>query len=158
MSIASPYYWLGVAALAAVLAVAITAVGNERSDLRVYRVALAFYVAAWVAAGTVTAAPLFFGSLNVMPHWPPLWTGLPVGLTVGVLAVLVGGYLVAWLVGARRALLHPRRLWTARRSRPRPPVEVSLTEAELRAAEAYDAKWQIEDRRRNRRLGTGPRL
>jgi hypothetical protein len=31
-------------------------------------------------------------------------------------------------------------------------------EAEFRAAEAYDAKWQAEDRERNRELGTGPGL
>ncbi len=31
-------------------------------------------------------------------------------------------------------------------------------EAEFRAAEAYDAKWQIEDRKRNRKLGSGPSL
>jgi hypothetical protein len=111
MSLTSPYYWLAVAALAVLVAAAWRVVGQDRVELRVYRAALAFYLLVWLAIGTVTASPLFFGSLNVIPDgWPPLWAGLPLAIVVGVLAA------------------------------------------------AYDAEWQLQDRDRNRRFGTGPSL
>jgi hypothetical protein len=158
MSIASPYYWLGLAALAGIVAAATAIVADDRTDVRLYRFAVVVYVLPWVALGTVFAAPLYWWSFYASPHWPPLWTGLPLTHIVGVLVVLVGGHLIALVAGARRVLLHPRRLWTAWRSKPRPPAQARLTQAEQDAADAYDAEWQIEDRSRNKRLGTGPRL
>jgi hypothetical protein len=158
VSIASPYYWLGVAALVGIVAAATRIVADDRFDLPFYRVAVVVYVLPWIALGSVFAAPLYWWSFYSSPHWPPLWTGLPLALLLGVMVVLVGGHLIALLAGARRVLLHPQRLWTVWRNKPPPPTQAHITQAERAAAETYDAEWQIEDRRRNNRLGTGPRL
>jgi hypothetical protein len=159
MSLTSLYYWLAVVALAVLVAAAWRVVGQDRVELRVYRAALAFYLLVWVAIGTVTASPLFFGSLNVMPDgWPPLWAGLPLAIVVGVVVVLIAGHLIAWLFGIRSLLLHPHHLREAWSSGRHPASKPSLTDEELHAAEAYDAVWQLQDRDRNRRLGTGPSL
>jgi hypothetical protein len=158
MSLTSPYYWLVIVALAVLVAAAFRVVGQDRVELRVYRAALAFYLLAWVAVGTITT-PLFFGSLNVMPDgWPPLWAGLPLAVVVGVLAVFIAGHLIAWLFGTRSLLLHPRHLREAWSSGRHPASKLLLTDEELHAAEAYDAEWQLQDRDRNHRLGTGPSL
>jgi hypothetical protein len=159
MSLTSPYYWLAVVALAVLVAAAWRVVGQDRVELRVYRAALAFYLLVWLAIGTVTASPLFFGSLNVMPDgWPPLWAGLPLAIVVGVLVVVIAGHLIAWLFGIRSLLLHPRHLREAWSSGRHPACRRALTDDELHAAEAYDAEWQLQDRDRNRRFGTGPSL
>jgi hypothetical protein len=159
MSLTSLYYWLAVVALAVLVAAAFNVVGQDRVERRVYRAALGFYLLAWLAFGTITASPLFFGSLNVMPNgWPPLWAGLPLAIVVGVVVVFIAGHLIAWLFGIRSLLLHPRHLREAWSSGRHPASKPSLTEEELRAAEAYDAEWQLQDRERNRRLGIGPSL
>ena len=121
MSLSSAYYWAAVTALAALIAAATIVVKRDRVELPGFRVAWATYIVGWVALGAITASPLFFGSLNVMPDgWPPVWTGVPLALTVGILAAIVGGHLIAWLVGIRGFLVHPRRIAEAWR-RDRPP-------------------------------------
>jgi hypothetical protein len=155
MSIASPYYWLAVLVLASLVGAATRVVTQDRLELRIYRAALAVYVLFWIAIGAATAAPLFW-YVNLGPNgWPPLWAGLPLALVVGTLAILVGGHLIALLFGIRSLLLHPRHLRQTWRSGRHPANARRLTADELRAAQAYDTEWQLRDRERNRRLGTG---
>src|SRR3954471_4091241 len=131
MSLTSLYYWLAVVALAVLVAAAWRVVGQDRVELRVYRAALAFYLLVWVAVGTITASPLFFGSLNVMPDgWPPLWAGLPLTIVVGALVVFIAGHLIASLFGIRSLLLHPRHLREAWSSGRHPASKLLLTDEE----------------------------
>jgi hypothetical protein len=157
VGLTSLYYWLTLALLVAIESWAIKVVSHDEEANRLYPLAFALCVLPWLALATIMAGPLFYGSLNADPRWPPLWSGLPAALDLGVVVVLVGPYLVAGLFGARHDVLHPVRLWRKWKTRTR-KVKPSITPAELQAAEDFDDKWQVEDRERNKRLGLGPRL
>jgi hypothetical protein len=88
-------------------------------------------------------------SRGLNPHLHPhFWTGTPTVAAVGGTIVLLGGHALAFVSDTI----------AERRGGAGPVLEHDPTPEELAIAEAYDAEWQTEDRKRNRRLGTGPRL
>jgi hypothetical protein len=147
MVISSLAFWALVAAMAIGFAPVVRVVTGGREEARFYRLQVAAYVLAWgLLIGVLFGTTLLKG-LPTGPPWP-VWD-FPSALLIGAPAAFIGAHLVATLFGARRDLLHPTRRRAKRPSRKPTP---QLTDAELAAAEAYDAQWRAKDRERNRRL------
>ena len=136
--IGSPYYWAFVAAITGAFAVIDISALSRRSMGRAHGLAVAVYVATWVivAGLSLPIAPL--GSL---------WWVFPAAVRIAVVAMFGGGQILAEAVRVEQAITHPEQ-----RDLPAAVPKHELTEEELRAAETYDAQWQIEDRQRNREL------
>jgi hypothetical protein len=104
--------------------------------------AVALYIGSW---GIVLGL-----SLPVAPVGS-LWWVFPWGFRIAVTAVLVGSSLLAGAFRVEQAVTHP----DAHRS---PPPKPRISQAELSAAERYDAQWQAQDRERNRERELHQRL
>jgi hypothetical protein len=139
--IGSPYYWAGVAALTVAFSVVDFIALDPRDLGRRQGWAVALYIGSW---GIVLGL-----SLPIAPVGS-LWWVFPWGLRLAVTAVLIGSTLLAWAARAEQAATHPD-------AHPKPP-RPRISEAELRAAERYDAEWQAEDRERNREQELHQRL
>jgi hypothetical protein len=130
----SPYYWAFVGVVTLGFA-AVDILALSRRELgRPQGVAVAIYMTAWVV--------LLGLSLPVAPLGS-LWWLFPAALRIAVVVAFAGGQVLAAAVRTEQGIVHPE-------TRVATPPAHKLTEAELRTVEAYDAKWQAEDRERNR--------
>ncbi len=149
MSFTSPYYWGTVVLGIGVLTSAVSHVMRRHPErYRGYRLAIVIYVLTLCVFGTLFAQPYYF---STEPGWPAVWVAFPWRAVVGFLMIFVAGHVLGGLHAER--FRRDNGLPTKRA--PHPPRQ--MTAAERRAAEVYDDAWQIQDRERNRRLGTGPR-
>jgi hypothetical protein len=157
LNFGSPSYWVIVGAASVMVAGLVVFVGSDREELPGYRAAVVLYIIGWGAVGSLSALWLLYG-IKVGPLNEPLGAALPAAVSVAIAASFLGGHLILalaaltiGLTAVPRVIVHPHALWTKLTRRERTPA---LTDAELRTAEAYDAKWQMEDRARNQRFGT----
>ena len=132
----SPYYWVIVGALTVAFAIVDLEALRRREMTRWHGFAVAVYVTAW---GLVLGWAL-------QPWTPNIIWFLPAAVRIAIFVVLEGSEVLAAAVRKEQWIAHPER-----REPKYPPLEIS--DAQLHAAEEYDAEWQIEDRERNRRLG-----
>ena len=132
--IGSPYYWALVGAITLVFTGIDLLALSPRNMGRAQGVAIALFVGSW---GIVIGLSLPLRPLG------SLWWVFPFAFRIAVSVMLFGGNLLAGAIRTEQAIVHPER---------RPP-EVHMRKVrddELREGEAYDAQWQLEDRRRNR--------
>jgi len=144
----SAFYWAAVGLGTLIFGLDIVFVSRGRESARIYPEAIALYgVGLSLGCGLGVLVIVLSRGLNPRSH-PHFWAGTPTVAAVGGTIVLLGGHALAfaWDTTAER------------RGGRKPVLEHDPTPEELVTAEAYDAEWQIEDRKRNRRLGSGPRL
>jgi hypothetical protein len=140
--IGSGYYWAVVAVLTVGFGVVDVVALSRREMGRAQGLAVAVYLTSWVIVAGLSFPIAPLGSM---------WWLFPAAARIAVFVIFAGGQILAAAARAEQRVVHPeKKQWTG--SLPKH----KLTEAELREAEANDAQWQIEDRERNRRLGTGP--
>jgi amino acid permease len=152
MGASSPFFWIVLAACAIAFALVVTTVG-DRENSRFYLASVVVYVAAWALMFGFLFHTTLLRGVPVGPPWPV--SDFPTALLIGAPVVFVGGHVLAGVFRVRHALAHPLQ-W--KHNRPPKTTKETLTEAELEAAEDYDAKWQAEDRERNRKLRSHGRM
>jgi predicted Zn-dependent protease with MMP-like domain len=135
--IGSPYYWVAIGAMTLVFAVIDLDALSSRRVGRAHGAAIAAWIGALVSVGIV------------VPVWrvgSVVWA-FPLAARIATFAIFVGGELVAGALRVEQEVVRPAQEETVPWAQP-----AQLTAAELGAAEAYDAQWQLEDRERNRTL------
>jgi hypothetical protein len=129
----SAYYWALVVAITVAFALIDLEAFRRNRWTRWHAFSVWVYAGAWVIVLGV-ALPIGQGATG--------WWVFPAAVRVAVIAIFWGGQLLAEGVRGEQWMAHPEQ-----REPPVPPPRIS--EDELRAAEEYDAQWQLEDRARN---------
>ena len=107
---------------------------RRRSMSRWHGASVAIYIGVWVIVVGLGMPVAPLGSV---------WWVFPAAIRIAAAVMFGGGQLLAGVIREGWLIRHPdRRL-------PIVPMR-KVSDAELRAAEEYDAQWQIQDRMRNR--------
>jgi hypothetical protein len=131
--IGSPYYWAFVAAITVAFAAIDLEALRRREMSRLHGASVALYAGGWVIVVGL--------GLPVAPLGPVWWV-FPAGVRIAVAVMFSGGQLLAEAIREEQRIVHHEQ---------RPAnARLEISEAELSAAEEFDAEWQAEDRRRNR--------
>jgi protein-S-isoprenylcysteine O-methyltransferase Ste14 len=142
-----------------VFTVVVATVLSGREGARFYREQAIGYALVLGGIPLLSGFAVFIPSVIWLPG--PFWV-FPVDVLIGVAVVFVGGHALALGFWITYEIAHPDVRLRNRKRRERARLlsasEPKLRDAELSAAEAYDAGWQRSDRERNHRLGSGPSL